>query len=114
MSQTSYDGMIYTQALLNAWGRWSQHRIGGYPAAWSMASNIKGTGEPPEGVIAVDTVIAVIGMDPTERHLQRRLIVHYQRDCAIRELLKRLEIHSRRYYDELEEAQWAVHVRLTV
>jgi hypothetical protein len=63
--------------------------------------------------MAVDAVVAHIGQDPTERHLQRRLIVHYQRDCAVRELLARLGVGSRKYYDDLEEAQWAVHVRLT-
>ena len=103
----------YTSAVLNAWGRWSLNRAGGYPTASAHVPKAKGRVEPPEGVIAVDTVIAVIGMDPTERHLQRRLIVHYQRECAVRELLRRLGVHSRRYYVELEEAQWAVHVRLT-
>jgi len=102
----------YTQATLNVWGRWSLHRVGGYPTAWNMEMRISGRGEPPEGVMAVDGAIARLAHDG-ERHLQRRLIVHYQRDCAVRELLARLGINSRRYYDELEEAQWAVHVRLT-
>ena len=103
----------YTCAALNAWGRWSLHRIGGYPTASAHVPRVRGRVSAPEGVLAVDTVVARLGQIAEERHLQRRLIRHYQRDCAVRELLTRLGTNSRRYYDELEEAQWAVHVRLT-
>jgi hypothetical protein len=64
--------------------------------------------------MAVDAVIAQLGQIPEERHLQRRLLIHYQRNCGVREVLRRLQVNPRVYYDGLEEAQWAVHVRLAL
>jgi len=115
MTQTLPYSFAYTQAALNAWGRWSQNRVGGFPTASSHVPRVRGRVAPPEGVLAVDVVVAHLGQIPDERHLQRRLIRHYQRDCAIRALMQRLMINSMRvYYDQLEEAQWAVHILLTV
>lgn len=113
MNRVATYSFAYTQAALNAWGRWSLHRIGGYPTASAHVPRVRGRVSAPDGVLAVDMVIAHLGMIPEERHLQQRLIKHYQRDCAVRELLVRLNTNSRRYYDALEEAQYAVHVRLT-
>jgi len=114
VTQVLPHSFLYTQASLNAWGRWSLHRVGGYPTASSHVPRVRGRVSAPEGVLAVDVVVAHLGLVPDERHLQRRLIQHYQRDCAVRALMQRLLINSMRtYYDQLEEAQWAVHVRLT-
>ena len=102
---------LYTCGTLNEWARWSRHSVGGYPSASAHVPRVRGRAEPPERVLVCDAVLVVLGVE--EHHLQQRIIKHYQRDCGIREILRQLGISTRRYYDDLEEAQWAVHVRLT-
>ena len=113
MAEIAACSFAYTLLTLGIWGRWSLCRIGGYPAASSHVPRVRGRGEPPTGVMAVDAVLGAIGRDRDERHLQRRIFTHYHRDSGIRELVRRLGISTATYYDQLEEAQWAVHVRLS-
>jgi hypothetical protein len=102
----------YTVATLKIWGKWSRYRVGGYPTQSAFVHRVRGRPVAPEGVEAMDRAIAGMALIIEEAPLQRRIKIHYQRECPVREILKELSINSRIYYEELEEAQWAVHAAL--
>ena len=104
----------YTRALLSLWSRWGRVRVLGYPRSSAFVPKPQGGhNEAPPEVVMVDRVVASLGNDPDDRQHQRVLRYHYLSDGSVRQRIKGAKVSSRTYYRWLDEAQWAVHVRLT-
>lgn len=111
MTELAACTLAFTRACLARWGRWAFDASGGYPTAAAYVARARGAQIVPEGVLAVDQVIARLPAEG-EAHLQRRLLDHYLRSRPLSELIEQTGITRRTYFRRLEEAQYAVHVRL--
>ena len=107
-------GLLYTRTLLSQWGRYGREPEHGYPQCSAFVSTVRATShEMPELVSLVDKIVGQITKMREEHHHGLMLREHYLRHDTVRERLKRLRWSARRYYQSLDEAQWAVHVRLS-
>ena len=105
--------LSYTRAVLALWARWARLTGLGYPSSSAFVFKARGRGQMPAEAECIDQTFLLLQRDPVE--LQNAYIVrfHYLEEKNFSEKLAALEVSKSTYYRRLDDAQWAVHVRLT-
>lgn len=104
-----------TRDALKKWASLSHGECPGWPTQSIMASALTGRGTGASGDMdaeAKSVEAAVNEMYRTEPDARRMILLHYLANGEIKEKMNHLGVGSKAYYFRLEQAEYAVKVRI--